>query len=81
MYAAPPEIAATVSVRITDVSGTGDRRPDLAEVRIDGAPTPTHLEGPCFASSGNLWVADTGTGSVLLASLPVPGRQLHLLAG
>jgi len=58
MYAAPPSITAEVFAVIPEAIGYGNRRSDWADAQINGAATPTYLEGPCFDAAGNLWVTD-----------------------
>jgi len=65
MYAAPPSITAEVFAVIPEAIGFGNRRSDWADAQINGAPTPTYLEGPCFDAAGNLWVTDIPWGRLL----------------
>lgn len=65
MYAAPPSITAEVFAVIPEAIGYGNRRSDWADAQINGVPTPTYLEGPCFDAAGNLWVTDIPWGRLL----------------
>ncbi|CAN7629458.1 SMP-30/gluconolactonase/LRE family protein [Phenylobacterium sp. LjRoot219] len=75
MYAPPPCVTADVFTVIPEPICFGNRRSDWADAQINGAPTPTYLEGPCFDAAGNLWVTDIPWGRLLKIT---PGGEVSV---
>lgn len=67
MFAAPPQIDATVFTEIPAAFGRHEPN-EWINIQFHGAPMPTFLEGPCFDAEGTLWVTDIPWGRLFKIS-------------
>lgn len=58
MFAAPPAVTAEVFAEIPAKYRKRDAASHWINVQFPGHEIPSFLEGPCFDSSGDLWVVD-----------------------
>ncbi len=75
MFAAPPDIQATVFARIPDRFRNGGRTSPWIDAQRAGVPTDCFLEGPSFDRHGNLYVVDVPWGRIFRIS---PSGEVEL---
>jgi hypothetical protein len=88
LYAPPTIVKTEVFARFPD-DLRRNRKSEWADANRGGHPAdcrPTHFMGEpgCLATNvafqpgtGRLYITESGTGTVLVAELPVPGRRIY----